>query len=715
MPENRQAIPQPDDEFLKSLLAAFRGEAAEHLQAISAGLLELEQAPASNQRAAVVERVYREAHSLKGAARAVSQAAIESLCQVLESVFAVWKQQEWQPAPASFDTLHHATDLIQQLVEAPAESESGRVAQMVADLQQLHAGAARTRPPGKPEVAEPVRPATPGPDTIRVATRKLDGLILQAEEMLAVKLAVNQQAGDLRELQSQFAEQFRTGTPDPHQLRRLEAKLQTLSRSAEHDNHTIGRMVDDLLDGSKKLLMLPCAAFLNGLPKLVRDLSRDQLKEADLVVRGGEVEIDKRILEEMKDPLIHLVRNCIDHGIEKPAERARLGKPARATITVSVMQVDGNKVEIAVTDDGAGIAVEKVKAAAVKQGLVAAAAARQLDESAALALMFLSGVSTSSTITEISGRGLGLAIVREKTEKLSGRVTVQTQAGQGTAFQILLPLTLATFRGTLVQAADQSFVIPTANVERVGRVRVAEIKTVENNETIALDGRAVALVRLATVLELPSRAPPADRPVWLTFVVIAAGAKRIAFGVEAVLGVQEVLVKPLGRPLVRVRNIAAATVLGSGTPVLILNVADLLQSAVKMHPIARSIPARAVERKVVLVVEDSITSRMLLKNILESAGYRVRTAVDGLDALSLLKTESFDGVVSDVQMPRLDGFSLTEKIRTDRKLAELPVVLVTALETQADRVRGVDVGANAYIVKSSFDQSNLLEALRRLV
>jgi len=691
-----------DEEFLKTLLAAFRGEAAEHLQAISAGLLELERSPAPE----AIERVYREAHSLKGAARAVSQSGIETLCQTLETVFAAWKRQEWQPAPANFDTLHRATDLIQQLVEAPSGINPGRVTQMKTDIETLRAVAPKS--PAH-EHAEPVMPAMSGADTIRVATRKLDGLMLQAEEMLAVKLAVNQRAGDLRELRSQFAEQLRAAAPDPHQLRVLEAKLHTLSRESEHDNHTIGRMVDDLLDGSKKLLMLPCATFLNVLPKLVRDLCRDQSKEAELVVRGGEVEIDKRILEEMKDPLIHLVRNCIDHGVEKPDERTRQGKPGRATITVSVTQVNGNKVEIAVSDDGAGIVVEKVKAAAVKHGFTAKT------DADVLALVFQSGVSTSPIITEISGRGLGLAIVREKAEKLGGRVAVQTQAGKGTMFQILLPLTLATFRGTLVQAAGQTFVIPTVNVERVGRVREAEIKTVENNETIALDGKAVALVRLANVLELPANSATEYEPVWLTFVVVTAGEKRIAFGVEAVLGAQEVLVKTLRKPLVRVRNIAGATVLGSGAAVLILNVADLLQSAVKVRPVAKSMPARVVERKALLVVEDSITSRMLLKNILESAGYRVRTAVDGLDALSLLKTESFDGVVSDVQMPRLDGFSLTEKIRADRKLAELPVVLVTALGSPEDRERGVDVGANAYIVKSSFDQSNLLEALRRLV
>lgn len=691
-----------DDEFLKTLLAAFRGEAAEHLQAISAGLLELERSPAPE----VVERVFREAHSLKGAARAVSQAAIETLCQALESVFAQCKRQEWQPTPAGFDTLHRATALIQQLVEAPDGIEPARVTQMKAEIETLPTAAPRSP---VPDLAEPVLPATATADTIRVATRKLDGLIVQAEEMLAVKLAVNARAGTLRELQSQFAEQLRAAAPDPHQLRVLEAKLHSLSQSAERDTHSIGRMVDELLDSSKQLLMLPCATCLNVLPRLVRDLCRDQSKEAELILRGGEVEIDKRILEELKDPLIHLVRNCIDHGVEKPGGRTRQGKPARATITVAVTQVDGNKVEIAVSDDGAGIAIENVKAAAIKHGLNAEA------EPDALALIFQSGVSTAPILTEISGRGLGLAIVREKAEKLRGRVTVQTQAGQGTTFRILLPLTLATFRGTLVQAAGQTFVIPTANVERVGRVREAEIQTVENHETIALDGKAVSLVRLASVLELPAMPATEDASDWQIYVVITVGETRMAFGVDAVLGAQEVLVKPLGKPLLRVCNIAGATVLGSGTAVLILNVADLLHSAAKAQPVAKRGPMRAVAQKAVLVVEDSITSRMLLKNILESAGYRVRTAVDGLDALSLLKTAPFDGVVSDVEMPRLNGFGLTERIRADRQLAELPVVLVTALGSQEDRERGVDAGANAYIVKSSFDQSDLLEALRRLV
>jgi two-component system chemotaxis sensor kinase CheA len=424
----------------------------------------------------------------------------------------------------------------------------------------------------------------------------------------------------------------------------------------------------------------------------------------------------------MKDPLIHLLRNCVDHGIETPDVRARVGKPARAAITLAVSQVNGSTVEILVSDDGAGIVAEKVKESAIKHGFLSADDARQLGDAESHALIFHAAVSTSPIITRLSGRGLGLAIVREKAEKIGGRVSVESQPGQGTRFRIVLPSMLATFRGVLIEAAGRLFVVPTAHVERVARVKAADVQTVEGREAIALSGRAVARVRLADVLELPHAAlpraerngePPASTPV----VVIGAGDQRIAFAVDAVLGEQEVLVKRLGNPLSRVRNIAGATVLGSGRVVPILNVADLLKSARRTGSSAARVAAAAkpAEATTVLVAEDSITSRMLIKSILESAGYKVKTAVDGMEAFTLLRAEKFDLVVSDVEMPRLNGFDLTARIRADKKLAELPVVLVTALETREDRERGIDVGANAYIIKSSFDQSNLLDAVRRLV
>jgi two-component system chemotaxis sensor kinase CheA len=451
------------------------------------------------------------------------------------------------------------------------------------------------------------------------------------------------------------------------------------------------------------------------LHKVVRDLSRELGKDTELTIGGGEICVDKRILEDMKDPLVHLLRNALDHGIEPAAQRAAAGKPARAAIQVAVSQINGSQVEIAVADDGGGIDVDRVRSQAVTRGLLGADAARELDDDAARALVFETDLSTSPMITELSGRGLGLAIVREKAENLGGRVTIDSTRGVSTTVRMILPLTLATFRGVLVEAAHRTFVVPTAQVERVTRFRRDEVQTVEGRETLAHNGRALALTHLAQVLQLPDPRAASDgeaRPA----IVLGSGNERIAFAVDAVLDEREVLVKPLRKPLVRVRNVAGATVLGSGQVAPILNVSELIKSARRAPapPAVAPAPQVAARSKRALVAEDSITSRMLLKGILESAGYEVRTAVDGLDAFALLRSEPFDVLVTDVEMPRLDGFSLTERVRADRALAELPVVLVTALASREDRERGIDVGANAYLVKSDLDQSDLLAALRRL-
>jgi two-component system chemotaxis sensor kinase CheA len=471
-----------------------------------------------------------------------------------------------------------------------------------------------------------------------------------------------------------------------------------------------------LLESSKKLVMLPMSTLGTLLPKAVRDLSRDEGKETEFVLRGDEVCIDKRVLDEMKDPLLHLLRNSVDHGVETPDVRRRAGKPARATITLAVSSVDGNQVELRVSDDGAGIDIARVTAAAIQRGVLTPEAAARLSDDAALSLVFEPELSTSPIITEVSGRGLGLAIVRETAERLGGRVSIDSRSGAGTDIRIRLPLTLATFRGVLIEAEQRLFIVPTAQVERALRFKAEHVETVEGRETLALDGRAVALVRLADVLHLPpvqrSSAPPDPTPA----LILGAGEQRMALAVDALHDEREVLVKPLKKPLIRVRNLAGATVLGSGEVVPILNVADVLKSARSAGAPARAAPLAPTPAtaKRVLVAEDSITSRMLIKGILESAGYRVQTAVDGMAAFAALRAETFDCVVSDVEMPRMNGFDLTARIRADRSLSELPVVLVTALDSREDKERGIDVGANAYLVKSSLDQSNLLETLRRL-
>jgi two-component system chemotaxis sensor kinase CheA len=497
-------------------------------------------------------------------------------------------------------------------------------------------------------------------------------------------------------------------------LNSVKQKLAVLGKRLQYDRRAFERRLDDLLEDIKQVSMLPFSTLLESFPKLVRDLSRDCGKDAELAIVGGEIEIDRRILEEMKDPLVHLVRNCIDHGIETPKQRKERGKPPRATIRIAIVPRSAVKVEIVVSDDGAGIDFQKVRAASVKLGLVSEEDARKTDEQQSVGLIFQSGVSTSPMITEISGRGLGLAIVREKAEKVGGTVSVESQPGAGTTFRLILPLTLARFRGILVRVGESLFVLPTRHVQRVLRVSRDEIKTAENRETIQINGRAASAVRLSDVLELTQTNTDAGPKRKLPVLVLVWAGEQIGFFVDEILDEQEVLVKSLGKQLPHVRNIAGATILGTGKVLPVLNVADLMHSAVKMTPVSA---VRGAEEapKSILVAEDSITSRTLLKNILELAGYKVKTAIDGAEALTVLASEAFDLVVSDVEMPRMSGFDLTARIRAGKRLAQLPVVLVTALDSREDRERGVDVGANAYIVKSSFDQGNLLEVVRRLI
>ncbi len=772
-----------NDAFMKRLLSTFKVEADEHLKKITAGLIDLEKDLKPQVKAGIIETVFREAHSLKGAARAVNRSDMESICQSLESVFSGLKRREIDLSPPLFDTLHRSVDMLTAITLSPPEEavagagEISGIKEKLAEAAVGEIGAKQAVPSDRPAPRNEPQPSEPetfprGPalpdretdetaqtqkkamSTVRISMEKLDSLLRQSEEMLSLKLAADRhledqidlahlfglwdkqwakiypiiceyrrvqekndkQGGKRRQDDVRFARLLEFGEQTHDNMKILASRLVELRRRSDHDRYATGLMVDNLLGDVKQILMLPFSTLFEAFPKLLRDLSRDQGKDVELAISGGEIEIDRRILEEMRIVFIHLLRNTIDHGIEKPEARKKNGKPPRGIVRIVASRSESNRVEIFLSDDGGGIDLGSLKEAALKRGIVSPEEARNLTEQDVLSLVFQSGVSTSPIITDISGRGLGLAIVREKIEKLGGRVAIETDRHTGTVIRMTLPLTVATFRGVLVTAAERPFIIPTTDVERTVRIKREEIRTVENRETFSLEGIAIPLVKLSDVLDLSERD---DEPPVITVLILESQGKRIGFRVDEVLTEQEILIKSMSRPLSRVRNIAAATILGSGKVVPVLNVSDLVKSAAVS--VARSVKPEAPQAggkaapKTILVVEDSITSRMLLKNILETSGYRVKTAVDGIDAISQLKTEKFDAVVSDVDMPRMNGFNLTEKIREDKKIAELPVVLVTALGSREDRERGIDVGANAYIVKSSFDQSNLLETLRRFI
>src|SRR5665213_1265758 len=710
-----------NEELLTKLMEIFQVEAAERIEAITAGLIALERAKDS-EYTAIVEDVFREAHSLKGAAGSVNLAGVQALCMDLESLFAAMKHEGLKLSAEMLDVIHPALGVLLTLCANPAAASSmegrGKEQETLAALRGIvrsmvdkrtgtpertviavepliirtQAVPAAPTPKEKPYTHEPqFSAATSAPETIRISTQKLNAILLEAEELVGAKMAESERAVELRALvvdlsswnqrrvRQHVRQRFRQdNTMTASELleseilnsRKLESSLRKITGSAHQNALTLAAITDRILSDTKQVLLLPCSYLLGHLPKVVRDLAREQGKEVDLLVKGEDIEIDRRVLDELKNPLIHLLRNCVDHGIEKPDTRRWLGKPSHGSITITAKTAEGNRVELTLADDGVGIDVGKVKKAAVQLGLIAADEMARLTEAEVNGLIFRSGLSTSPIITDLSGRGLGLAIVHEKIVKLGGTITVTSTPGAGTTFRMLVPLSMATFRGVLVAVAEQHFVIPTASVVRVSRVKPDEIKTVENRQTITLGKRAVSLVRLRDVLEIPGpdgREKGEARPI----VVVRAEDRQVAFLVDEVKGEQEVVVKSLGKQLARVRNISGACISGSGAVIPILNVADLVESASKFgapEPID-AIPDKGSKRPGrLLIAEDSITARTLLKSILEAVGYEVVASVDGMDALTRLKTEPFDLVVSDVDMPRMNGFELTANIRDDKKL-----------------------------------------------
>jgi two-component system chemotaxis sensor kinase CheA len=763
------------EEFRKRILRTFKIEAEECIQNMTSNLIELEKDPLEFRKMELIEATFRESHSLKGASRAVNISGIETVCQSIENIFSVLKNETLELLPNVFDGLHLAINILSEILITPTDEInndlSEKISEIIINLENIELSnivdieipkikkttikdSSKNDEIKELKVDKKVihsKTKIISDETIRVNIRKLDDLLFQVEEMLSLKLTTIQHGEDLRStLQNmsiwkkessnifsvvrdilrkfelkQKNEKLTKGEENVKKLihfsewatsffKIIENELLELKKKSVQDSYETGLKIETLLDDIKKIISIPFSSILDVFPKAVRDLSKDKGKKIELVVRGDEIEIDRRILEEIRIPLMHLIRNCIDHGIEEPDIRKQKTKSEIGTIKISIDRLENNNVELCISDDGKGIDLENLKKKYINQKNIVAKDTAEITTNNLLSFIFKSGVSTSNIITDLSGRGLGLAIVQEKIEQFGGSVSVITEKDKGTKFKIQIPLSVITYRGVQVRAGDMKFVIPTSKIERAIRVKKSEIETVENKATILFNRDVIPLVNLSDILELPSKENDDN---FVLAIILGSLGNYVGFVVDEIIDEEEVLVKSFNKHLKRIRNIAGATVLGSGKVIPILNVSDLLKSAVKetSFVIQQSGVEKENGKKSVLVVEDSITSRMLLKNILETAGYLVETAIDGVEGFTKLKEEDFDLVLSDVDMPRMNGFDLTSKIRSDEILLEKPIVLVTSLSKREDRERGMEVGANAYIVKSSFDQSNLLEVIDRLV
>jgi two-component system chemotaxis sensor kinase CheA len=495
-------------------------------------------------------------------------------------------------------------------------------------------------------------------------------------------------------------------------LEHIEADLSRLSSAVTDDLRNLERAAAPLERQVHRVRMLAFGEACEGLQRAVRDLGTAQHKDIDFAVEGADIELDRAIIEGARSALLHLVRNAVDHGIEAPDVRARAGKAARASLIVRAA-IGGDRVEISVSDDGRGLDLEAIAATARARGLHIPDDERELRR-----LIFEPGFSTASKVTDVSGRGVGLDVVRAQVESFRGEVDVSFERGRGTRFVLKLPLTTSTLRALLVTASDQSFAIPNSSVRSLVRAASEQIGHVEGREMLLAAGGPMPLCSLRNVLGLTGN-EPARGDGKLPVVVLEADGRSVALSVDGWIAEQDLVLKQLGRRVKRVRHVSAAAMLPSGQLALLLKTHELVRSALALAPVRRLAaqlePQQAISAKRVLLVDDSVTTRTLERSILEASGYEVIPAADGAQAFKLLQEKGADIVVSDVEMPRMDGFMLTEAIRGSKRFRELPVVLLTALGSEEDRARGLACGADAYLVKSAFDQDELLELLRQLI
>lgn len=696
-----------DDDHLRNL---FRQESDEYLQRLDDGLLQLEAAPAGD---ALVEVLFRDAHSLKGAAHMLGLESVELLAHSLEDML---NSARNDPAVRCQEYVREMLRQLSDIREAVSEAltSSSTAPPAVTERKHFEEGAelaART-----PVVL----------DAVRVDAARLDGLLNAVGELNVARQRVSRRLEEVESITELYEElrrellghlvQDRTGVSGVvERLHSLKTLLGHVRDGLDEDSGRLDRVGCELSEGVRTMRLLPLANIFRHFPRMVRELAMSLGKEVVLTIEGEDVEADKRILEDLRDPLMHLLRNAVDHGIESEDCRIRAGKPACGHIRVVARRALG-MLEIGISDDGCGLDETALRDAVIERGVETAAGLAAMSAEQVRRLIFRSGVTTARRVTKVSGRGIGLDVVHSAIERMKGNIDLVSQPGRGLTVTLHLPVSLVTVRLLIVEIGSSPFGFPVEYVLGSRRIRPQDVIQLDGGEAILFGEQPVPLASLGDLLELPAggrAAAPDVRQV----VVLSTLQGCFALEVDSLLDEQEVVLKPAGALLEKVHNVAGATILESGAVCFVLSPAELILS-IRRRAVSAALngdecaPSR---RRRVLLAEDSITTRTQESRILTAAGFDVTTAVDGLDALRKLAREAFDVLVTDVNMPHLDGLGLARRVRGDARYAELPIILVTSLASDEDRMRGLEAGANAYITKPGFDQRELIECLDRLI
>ena len=734
------------------LLELFREEIRSHTAALTNGLLELERDPANPQR---IEPLMRAAHSIKGAARIVNVEDAVELAHHLEDAFVSAGAGRLLLDANGIDAMLRSADVLAALADGDLGDWVRTRGAHARELRDVCAAIARGETPARIVGIDPVEPDVPAqtaaipergtPPTadaavpelvVRVAAESLNRLMSLAGESLVQARWLQLFAGSLLDLRKQYdrlsgqMDRLAQGLVDALPMDVLTQNLQEARKEAGRTRQLLLKRIGEFEDhaGQAEDLnsrlyreviasrMRPFSDGGQGFPRLVRDAARKLGKSVRFDVLGAGTEVDRDILEKLEAPLTHLLRNAVDHGIETTEVRLAHGKPAEAVIALEARHRSG-MLSISVRDDGAGIDVERVRRKVRDRALAPVNLIGRLGERELLEFLFLPGFSTASEVTELSGRGVGLDVVHDTLRRVGGTVSIATVAGVGTTFHLLLPLTLSVVRAVLVDIGGEPFAFPHTRVDRLVRLPRREVRSLENCQFATVDGQNIGLVFASQLMAVDPAVSNADD---LCIILLSDATGTYGLIVDSFRGEQDLVVRPLDPRLGQVPNIGSAAILDDGSPVLIADIEDLLKS---MDQFIQQGTLRRAERdapksrakKRVLVVDDSITVREVQRQLLRMHGYEVDVAVDGQDGWNRVRAARYDLVVSDIDMPRMTGLELVKRIRGDDHLSQLPVVIVSYKDREEDRLRGLEVGANYYLTKSSFHDSTYMDAIGDLI
>ena len=738
-----------------SMMDLFRQEAEGQKAILTGGLLALERDPTA---AAQLEALMRAAHSIKGAARIVGIDVVVGLAHAMEDCFVAAQKGTIVLRSEATDLLLRAVDLLMRIAQTPEDqmavwqgSEGAAVDQMIVQLKAVTQGksaaplqvqpeaktaATETKPAEiKPEATAPTAAAV-SDRVLRVTAANLNRLLGLAGESLVESrsltpyveslLRLKQQQWKLSKAFEKLRESLAGHPLDEAAHARLNEAQQQAGvclQSVVERHAELELFVNRSANLSHRLYrealasrMRPFADGIHGFPRLVRDLARSLGKEVKLEILGEATSVDREVLEKLEAPLTHLLRNAVDHGMETPDERQRAGKPREGTIRLEARHSAGLLL-IVVQDDGGGISCEQMRETVRNRKLAPPEVVEKLSVDELLEFLFLPGFSMREHVTEVSGRGVGLDVVQNMVKAVRGQVRVSTQPGQGMRFQLQLPLTLSVLRALIVNIAGEPYAFPLARIHSTVRVPRGQIEMIEGREHIPHNGEQVGLVSAGQLLGAGNSAEGEE----LSVIIFGERGKRFALAVEKFLGERELVVQTIDPRLGKIQDISAAALLPDGAPVLILDVEDLIRSIEVLVSGGRLSKVQAAggtvarRRKRVLVVDDSLTVRELERKLLDHSGYEVEVAVDGMDGWNAVRTQPYDLVVTDVDMPRMDGIELVSLIKKDARLKALPVMIVSYKDREEDRQRGLDAGADYYLTKGSFHDETLLNAVADLI